>query len=129
MVGIKVVFIVVIIVGRSSIAALYTSNLELNVIISDVFLYATIFFLFDSLQTVFTGILVGKGRQRLAMVINFVVYYLVAVPTELLFAFVLGMEITGIWIGLCVGALLASIVFGILSFRTPWVATKHAKAE
>jgi MATE family multidrug resistance protein len=76
---------------------------------------------------VFTGILVGKGRQRLTLVLNFVIYYLIAIPAELIFAFVLGMEITGIWIGLCIGALLAGIVKGILAFQTSWIALDHSK--
>ena len=85
------------------------------------------FFLFDSLQTVIKGILIGKGRYGLSVIWSAIIYYLVAVPVEIVLAFPLGMDIYGIWTGMIVGALLVSIALGILAVRTPWVAISHSK--
>ncbi|MEO6027639.1 MAG: MATE family efflux transporter, partial [Candidatus Binatia bacterium] len=64
---------------------------------------AAIFQLFDGAQVVLTGALRGTGDTRTPMVANLIGYWVLGLPIGLLLCFGRGLEILGLWIGLCVG--------------------------
>ena len=53
----------------------------------------------------------GAGKQSRAALVNFVAYYCFAIPLAIVFAFVLGWSVEGLYLGLLVGPFLQSTVY------------------
>jgi MATE family multidrug resistance protein len=66
---------------------------------------AAAFQLFDGIQTVATGALRGLGKTRIAMISNFVCYWIFGLPIGYWLCFVVSWGIYGVWVGLT-GALI-----------------------
>ncbi|WP_326525022.1 MATE family efflux transporter [Sphingomonas sp.] len=73
---------------------------------------AAAFQLLDGAQAVAAGVLRGLQDTRIPMVIALVSYWGVGFGTAILFAFQLGWEGVGVWLGLAAGLLAASILLG-----------------
>jgi MATE family multidrug resistance protein len=71
--------------------------------------FAAAFQLFDGLQVCAAGALTGLKDTRAPMLIALVAYWLVGVPTALLFAFPLGLGGQGLWLGMVVGLAAAAL--------------------
>jgi MATE family multidrug resistance protein len=112
---------------RTGISLLFSEDPDTNVLIGTLLFFAVVFFLGDSLQTVFTSVLVSKGRRTAANLIDFLTYYLIAVSLMVVLAFVIGLDIYGIWIGMCTGAIVSAIMKGTYAFRTPWEKKESKK--
>ncbi len=72
---------------------------------------AAIFQLFDGLQATALGALRGLKDTRIPLVLGFIAYWLVGMPTGLGLGFGLDMGPEGFWWGLVVGLFVASIMF------------------
>lgn len=72
---------------------------------------AALFQLFDGLQATALGALRGLKDTRIPMVMGFIAYWLIGMPTGLGLGFGLGMGPEGFWWGLVIGLLAASIMF------------------
>ena len=72
--------------------------------------FAAAFQLFDGLQVCAAGALTGFKDTRVPMLIAMVAYWLVGVPSAVLFAFVLGLEGRGLWLGLVLGLATAALL-------------------
>jgi MATE family multidrug resistance protein len=70
------------------------------------FLVASVFQLFDGLQTVTTGALRGLGETRIPMVVNLVGHWLIGLPLAYLLCFRFGWAAQGLWMGLAAGLIL-----------------------
>ncbi|MGH3786501.1 MAG: hypothetical protein ACRDRG_08100, partial [Pseudonocardiaceae bacterium] len=57
----------------------------------------------DCAQNIGVGLLRGLGNTKSSLHITFIGYWIVGLPVLLLFAYVLGMDGPGVWIGLCSG--------------------------
>lgn len=86
----------------------YSNDREVLALAASLLLLAAAFQLFDGLQVVGFGVLRGAGDTRMAMVINFVGYYLVALPIGWTLAFSAGLGPHGVWIGLVAGLIFIS---------------------
>ena len=74
---------------------------------------AGLFQLFDGIQVVASGALRGAGFTKWAMVANLGAYWGVGLPVGIWLAFGAGMEVRGLWWGLAVGLLVASVILTI----------------
>ena len=72
---------------------------------------AALFQLFDGLQATALGALRGLKDTRIPMVMGFIAYWLIGMPTGLGLGFGLGMGPEGFWWGLVIGLIAASIMF------------------
>ena len=72
---------------------------------------AALFQLFDGLQATALGALRGLKDTRIPMVLGFIAFWLIGMPTGLGLGFGLGMGPEGFWWGLVIGLLAASIMF------------------
>lgn len=72
---------------------------------------AALFQLFDGLQATALGALRGLKDTRIPMVLGFIAYWVIGMPTGLGLGFGLGMGPEGFWWGLVIGLLAASIMF------------------
>ncbi|TVU32459.1 hypothetical protein EJB05_24190, partial [Eragrostis curvula] len=76
--------------------------------------------LFDGLQSVLSGVVVGCGRQNLGAIINLVAFYVVGVPAALFFAFVCRLEGVGLWYGLLCGMVVQMLLLLSIVLCTNW---------
>jgi MATE family multidrug resistance protein len=72
-------------------------------------LIAAVFQLFDGAQVVLTGALRGTGDTRTPLIANLVGYWVLGLPIGLVLCFGHGLEVVGLWIGLCVGLVAVGI--------------------
>ena len=84
-------------------------NAELVAVATAFLAFAAAFQLFDGLQVCAAGALTGLKDTRVPMLIALVAYWLVGVPAAVLFAFPLGLEGRGLWLGLVVGLAAAAL--------------------
>ena len=84
----------------------FTDDAEVITIGIGLFLVASIFQLFDGLQTVTTGALRGLGETRIPMLVNLVGHWLIGLPLAYLLCFRYGWAAQGLWMGLAAGLIL-----------------------
>ncbi|MDA9554831.1 MATE family efflux transporter, partial [Pelobium sp.] len=88
----------------------YSKDAAVIQIAASLLLIAAVFQLFDGAQVVGLGILRGLGDVNIPTFITFTAYWLVGLPVGYLMGIKLGYGVNGIWYGLCLGLLVASIL-------------------
>lgn len=81
---------------------IYTRDSQVVAIALRLLGLAALFQLFDGTQTVATGALRGLGNTRIAMLVNFVCYWIFGLPLGYWLCFVLLWGIYGVWLGLTI---------------------------
>ncbi|KAH6763068.1 MATE efflux family protein [Perilla frutescens var. hirtella] len=74
----------------------------------------------DGFQCVLSGAARGCGWQTLCAVINLGAYYLVAIPSAVLLAFVFHVGGMGLWMGIICGLSVQSVILIIINLRANW---------
>lgn len=104
----------IFIFGRNYLPLIFTSDLEVVSLASNLLVIAAIFQVFDGLQVVMLSALRGMADVKIPMLIAFAAYLLVGIPVSYVFSFILNAGPIGIWYGILAGLGLAGILF---SFR------------
>ncbi|MDR2971876.1 MAG: MATE family efflux transporter [Bacteroidales bacterium] len=99
------------IVLRRFIPTWFSSDSEVIDVAAQLFIIAGIFQLFDGWQTVGLATLRGLADVTFAMFIAFSSYLVIALPIGYLFGFVWHLGSVGIWIGLCIGLMIAAVAY------------------
>ena len=86
---------------------------------------AAIFQFFDGLQITATGALRGAGNTHAGLVVQIIGYWIIGLPIGYLFAFRLHEGAVGLWLGLCVGLIVAGTALTTIWRRT----TKNLRAS
>ncbi len=95
---------------RTILPAFYTDDAEV-IHIASMLLWMVVFFqLSDGVQVVSMGALRGMGDVVIPSSVAFMAYWVLGLPLGWFLAFVAGWEVYGIWVGLTVGLVFASIV-------------------
>jgi MATE family multidrug resistance protein len=89
---------------------LFTTDAAVITLGSTLLFVAAIFQLFDGLQGVATGVLRGLGDTRTPMVTNLASHWAFGLPVGYTLCFVVGIGVTGLWIGLSTGLVIAGAV-------------------
>lgn len=84
---------------------------------------------FETMQSVLSGVSRGCGWQHLAALTNLVAYYFVAMPLALLFAFKLKFYAKGLWVGLICGLACQTFSLLVITARTKWSKIAEAMQE
>ncbi|MED6156016.1 Protein DETOXIFICATION 16 [Stylosanthes scabra] len=79
----------------------------------------------DSLQCVLSGTARGCGWQKMGALINLGSYYLIGIPSAILFAFVFGIGGKGLWLGIICALIVQVSCLLIITIPTDW--EKEAK--
>lgn len=90
--------------------AFYSKDTAVIEIAAGLLLIAAIFQLFDGAQVVGLGILRGMGDVNLPTLITFMAYWVFGLPVGYYLGITLNFGVSGIWIGLTLGLLVASIL-------------------
>jgi MATE family multidrug resistance protein len=100
--------------GCRILPLMYISDPAVVDIASGLLIIAAFFQLFDGTQVVGLGILRGLGDVKMPTIITFLAYWVLGLPVGYFFGIHLGYGVQGIWWGLLLGLLTASI---LLFFR------------
>lgn len=93
---------------------LYTQDVNVVKIAAQLFIIAGFFQLFDGTQVVGLGVLRGIGDVNVPTYITFFSYWIIGIPLGYFLGIYLNLGVNGIWYGLTIGLLTASI---LLFFR------------
>jgi len=99
------------IVFRYQIPGWFSNDSEVIYVAAQLFIIAGIFQLFDGWQMVGLSALRGLADVNFAMYIAFISYILIALPVGYLFGFVWNFGSVGVWIGFCVGLMVAAVAY------------------
>lgn len=99
------------IVGRNVLPFMFTPDTEVIKVASGLLVIAAIFQLFDGLQVVMQSSLRGMADVTQPMLIAFIAYLIVGIPSSYIFAFVFNIGPEGIWYGYLVGLGTAGVLF------------------
>ena len=100
--------------ASSLLPFLYTDDLKVIEIAAQLLIIAGFFQLFDGTQVVGLGGLRGVGDVNMPTLMTFLSYWIIGIPLGYFLGMTLGMGVKGIWYGLTVGLLTASV---LLFFR------------
>lgn len=109
------------IIFRYKIPGLFVQDAEVISIAAGLMLIAGMFQLFDGLQVTLLGALRGMEDVRIPTILLIIAYFVVALPTSYLAAFVFDMGTNGVWLGYLVGLFLVSVQ---LFIRYRWKVKK-----
>ncbi|RPD39241.1 MATE family efflux transporter [Chitinophaga barathri] len=104
----------VFVLGNRLLPAMYIQDPAVIHIASGLLLIAAFFQLFDGTQVVGLGVLRGLGDVKVPTVITMLAYWVLGLPVGYLLGFTFGFGVYGIWWGLSLGLLIASV---LLFFR------------
>jgi MATE family multidrug resistance protein len=94
--------------GRYALPSLYIDDAAVIELTASLLIIAAFFQLSDGIQVVTAGALRGLQDVKIPSLLIFVAYWIFALPLGYLFAFPLGMEANGVWIGLFLGLTLTA---------------------
>lgn len=125
--GVMSMTAVFFVVLRTALPRLYTSDPSVIALAAAILPIAAAFQIFDGTQVVACGVLRGTGRVRPAAVLNFVGYWLLALPLGGWLALRGGWGLPGLWWALCGGLGLVAILLVLyLRVRGPSVFEQGA---
>ncbi|MCY1539458.1 Multidrug resistance protein NorM [compost metagenome] len=99
--------------ASNALPSLYTQDSSVIKIAAQLLIIAGFFQLFDGTQVVGLGILRGIGDVKIPTYITFLSYWVMGIPLGYLFGIVLKLGVNGIWYGLTIGLLAASVLLFI----------------
>ncbi len=112
--------------GNHILPWIYTSDKQVIAIASQLLIIAAFFQLFDGTQVVGLGVLRGMGDVNIPTIITLIAYWIIGLPVGYLLGIKFNMGVSGVWYGLVLGLLTASI---LLFIRFQLISRKHAYKE
>ena len=100
----------VLFVWPATLIAAFTTDPRIVDIGVGLLAIAAAFQLFDGTQAVATGVLRGIGETRMPMIVNVIGHWVFGLPVGYALCFRFGWGVTGLWIGLSIGLILAAVV-------------------
>lgn len=101
---------------------IYTSDHNVIAIAAQLLIIAAFFQLFDGTQVVGLGVLRGMGDVNVPTFITFLAYWVIGLPTGYILGLKLNLGVKGVWYGLVVGLMIASI---LLFIRFQFISKKY----
>ncbi|XP_059989821.1 multidrug and toxin extrusion protein 2-like [Lagenorhynchus albirostris] len=105
---------------RSKLGHIFTNDEEVVALVSKVLPLYVVFHLFEAVCCLYGGVLRGTGRQAFGAVVNAVTYYVIGLPLGVVLTFVVGLGITGLWLGMLACVCLAAAAFVIYTACMDW---------
>ncbi|KAH3764537.1 solute carrier family 47 [Pelomyxa schiedti] len=99
---------------------IFSDDPDVIKLVSQLLLLSCSFIMFDGLQTYGSGILRGCGKQKIGALGNLASFYVVGIPIGAVLAFVVGIGIFGLWIGIGISVFLTALSFSLIIYKTKW---------
>ncbi|KFK43772.1 hypothetical protein AALP_AA1G170800 [Arabis alpina] len=109
-----------LLVGRNVFGYIFSSDKETVDYVATMAPLVSLSLTLDSLQGVFSGIARGCGWQHIGAYINLGAFYLWGIPIAATLAFWVHLGGVGLWIGIIAGAVLQTLLLGIVTACTNW---------
>ncbi len=110
--ALQCISLLVMLLGRESIAALYTDDVVVSAIAANLLIYCGLFQLPDGFQVACSGTLRGYKDTTAPMLLTFIAYWLVGLPISYWFGLRFGWGGAGVWWGLIGGLTVAALLLG-----------------
>eukprot|EP00667_Euglena_gracilis_P004739 EG_transcript_4765 len=111
---------VVVISGRCVWGTIFTTEPEVLAVVGDLMLFVAAILFLNGPAATCSGALLAAGCQSYAAAINFIGYWVLAVPFGILTAFYLSWGVYGLWSGLVVGFVTMNGLFFWRIHRLDW---------
>lgn len=111
---------IIIIIGRTLWGYCYSTDHIVVGYLAQILILLAILHIFDGIQSIFSGITRGCGRQKIGAFINLGAYYFVGIPMAIFLAFFQGIGGKGLWMGIMAAVFLQALFLGILILCTNW---------
>ncbi|MDO9261704.1 MAG: MATE family efflux transporter, partial [Flavobacteriaceae bacterium] len=111
---------------KNYLPLMFTDNIEVVAIASQLLIIAALFQISDGLQVVFLGALRGLQDVKIPSYITFIAYWLIGFPISYILGILFNFEAIGIWIGLFAGLSASAIM---LFFRFNYLSKKLIKTN
>ncbi|XP_057810712.1 protein DETOXIFICATION 16-like [Salvia miltiorrhiza] len=108
------------VLARNVWGKLYSNEGEVIVYVARILPLLALSDFLDGFQCVLSGAARGCGWQTLCAAINLGAYYVVAIPSAVLLAFVFRVGGMGLWMGIICGLSVQAVVLIIINLRTNW---------
>merc|ERR1711957_1091773 len=118
--GMSLVSIIALLGFGQGLCSLFTDDAQLVDTARSVLWVVALYQLPDAIQVIGQGVLQASGRHRLGAKLNFVAYYVVALPVAYALGIKLGYGVTGFWIGMTVGLSLVATAVTIIVVKSNW---------
>ncbi|XP_074264184.1 protein DETOXIFICATION 24-like [Silene latifolia] len=102
------------------ISYLFTSNEEVVKAVSSLSIPLAFSILLNNVGPVLSGVAIGCGSQGAVAVVNVCSYYVIGIPIGVVLAYVAGMEVKGIWIGMMCGMVAQTIALLYMTWKIDW---------
>lgn len=106
-----VIFGILFVILKDLLPTMFIQDNTVVSIASSLIIIAALYQLFDGLQIVGLGVLRGFSDVTIPMYLSVVAYILIGITSGYLIAFKAGLGIQGLWYGLCIGLMSASLMF------------------
>ncbi|CDW89421.1 na+-driven multidrug efflux pump [Stylonychia lemnae] len=113
-------FVVIMTIMKTYVVQLFSSSLEINELVYQVFPILQVYVLIDSLQGMGIGLITGIGRQAKASIFTMTGFWGIGVPTAIILSFSFKLNLIGLWIGALVSISFCCISYYILIINTDW---------
>ncbi|XP_058071529.1 protein DETOXIFICATION 41-like [Magnolia sinica] len=117
---ISIIFSVIVLIFRTPLSKLFTSDDDVIDAVSDLTPLLAISVLLNGIQPVLSGVAIGSGWQGLVAYVNLTTYYIIGLPIGCVVGFKTSLREAGIWWGMIFGVLLQTIALIFLTVRTNW---------
>lgn len=101
----------IFVIFNKSIPAIFTNDTNVFPIASTIIWIVAAYQIFDATQLGCISALRGIGDVKVPLYMAVFSYYIICIPVGLILAFWVGLGVYGIWIGLLIGLMTASILF------------------
>ncbi|XP_039122150.1 protein DETOXIFICATION 34-like [Dioscorea cayenensis subsp. rotundata] len=112
--------IIVILATRTYFPVLFASSKELQKAVAEMAYLLILAVFLSSIQPVIIGASVGGGWQGIVAYINFLCYYLIGIPLQYIFGFLLHWNALGTWGGMLCGLVLQKLILSAIVWKTNW---------
>ncbi len=110
---------------KSSILRMFTKNEEILSKGEEIILLICFTHLLDMIQFTFSSILRGLGKQTLASVMSVFQFYVVMLSLAYFFGMYMNMGVTGIWLAILIGFLIAVLLYFLTLLYIDWDKVKE----
>ncbi|XP_044531544.1 multidrug and toxin extrusion protein 2-like [Gracilinanus agilis] len=113
---------------KDMLGRIFTNDEEVNALVTWVMPVYIAFNLFESLCCVCGAVLRGTGKVVFGAAVNAVSYYAIGLPIGAVLVFVAKIGVRGLWLGMLVCAIMATITFIVYTARINWnLASEEAQ--
>ncbi|CAM8912739.1 unnamed protein product [Rhodiola kirilowii] len=109
-----------LIVARNVYPSWFSDSTEVEELVNKLTPLLATCIVINMIQPALSGVAIGAGWQALVAYVNIACYYLLGIPSGLIFGYKFDFGVEGIWIGMMLGTVVQTGVLIWLTYKTNW---------